>query len=139
MPQSALNNEKLHIVKNTKYLETRYNFSYYEKISNEFGLFIYRIVDEGKYRVLYIMEFVNFKNSTDIYDFTTELKNVKFDFAFYIGTQKKFKWGVKIPNKFIPKKLPLVLDLFINSEPAEKEILKNIQNWEFDLSNFDVR
>lgn len=137
--QNRLDREKLHIVKNSKYVESRYNFDYYKKISNEYGLFIFRIVSEGKFRILYILEYINFVDSIDIYYFAKELKNVKFDFAFYIGVNNKLRMGIKIPNKFIPKKLPLVLDLFNNSEPAEKEILKNIQNWDFDLSNFDVR
>lgn len=44
---------------------------------------------------------------------------------------------IRLPRKFEPKRLPLVFDRLSESELPEN--ISNMAEWDFGLSNYDVR
>ena len=45
----------------------------------------------------------------------------------------------KVPQKFVPKPLPLTYYVLDKKNKAKYSDMSNLENWDFSLMNFDVR
>jgi hypothetical protein len=60
-----------------------------------------------------------------------------FDLLLYVGNLPfKFHGMIKIPRKFSPKEFNFAIK--IHDKNLDKEVLLNIENWDINLSNFDL-
>lgn len=135
-------NHSIYLKKDLNYLNTRYNSSVYKTIKKGNQILIYRIVKEGKLNILYLFESLN-ENVFNKYVFLSCLFEIRehssFDFVLVIGTIKRFNFSFTVPQKWKPKELPIVMEVLQNASELEKIQLYNFRNWEFELSNFDVK
>lgn len=104
---------------------------------------VYRMVCEEGKNTAYIFDFRrNGKRSVYALSVLMShiLKHENVDAILFIGILNFFQpLLAKVPRKFEPQRFPLTYDLLDESRKDLDEVLKNPDNWDFGLLNFDVR
>lgn len=133
---------KISLDKNNDFYKYRYNSNDYSHIvENNFECY-YRIVDEDGTKTAYLLE-ANEHNKVTYKALFLAVKNISkhkdVDLVLYVGQLRLFQYlFIKIPKKSEPKRLPLTCDFMDNDIDNYSDLL-NIGNWNFGLSNYDVR
>ena len=86
---------------------------------------------------------VGFYGKISWYNIISCVKNLvrldKIDLIIFIGNFNQFQSILfKIPRKFEPKKLPLIVFSLVENNQFNN-VVKQLDNWEFSLSNLDIR
>lgn len=115
---------------------------YFEYRSGEYRAF-YRVCDEDGIRAVYIMDFreKGVRTKRALAKATKYIMNKeKPDAVLYIGKLwLRQHILLKVPQKYVPKPLPLTYGAFRNSDQEKYKDMSDINNWDFSLMNFDVR
>lgn len=130
------------IVTNDVFLKSRFKGDYYHFSDKNIRCY-YSIINEDGVNTAYLLyakeNGVTSLNAL-IKGVKAILKNEKIDLILFIGTLKIFQFiFVRVPKKFIPKRLPLIIDILKKEDKEKYKDLLNINNWDFGLINYDVR
>ena len=104
------------------------------------GLFAYKVMEFDGVRTAFIIDVFgksakNFTKSIK-YLFKNESKN--FDLILYVGHLRFSSYGlIKIPRKYEPKHFNFTAAV-MNKNTVDKKALFDIDNWDINLSNYDV-
>lgn len=133
--------KRISIEKSNEFLKKRFPETRYKRhiINKEKGI-IYRIVSENEIDVCYL---VGLYGKISWYNIISCVKNLvrldKIDLIIFIGNFNQFQSILfKIPRKFEPKKLPLIVFSLVENNQFNN-VVKQLDNWEFSLSNLDIR
>lgn len=136
--------KQLKMVCDSHFYDSRYRSrNCYKECAKGAMIGFYRICDEEGKKVAYLMDFKEkgektlkallfltrqiFRNENDI------------DAIVYIGTMNLSQpLLLKIPQKMIPKPLPLTINV-INGDKKLEAVALDMNSWDFGLQNFDVR
>lgn len=130
------NHDTYKIIQNDEFLKMRFNNKYKK---TEIGFF--KIYKEKEVEVAYIFPACNEPSLINL------VKSIKIirektnaHLVFYVGTLFKFKYFLlKVPKKLEPQKLPLTCDILDKKNLQKYADMLEIKNWDFSLTNFDVR
>ena len=123
------------------YNATRYNSfdGNYFRVHIDSFEFMYKIKIHEGIRALFLID-VTEKSARN---FNKALKYIikqcknDFDLLLYVGNLPfKFHGMIKVPRKFSPKEFNFAIK--IHNKNLDKEVLLNIENWDINLSNFDL-
>lgn len=104
------------------------------------GLFAYKVMEFDGVRTAFIVDVfektaANFIKAVK-YLINSEKKN--FDLVLYVGHLRFSSYGlIKFPRKYEPKHFNFTAGIF-NKNNIDKKVLLNIDNWDINLSNYDV-
>lgn len=134
---------KYSLVVDDAYLKARFADSCYLKYQEKSFSAYYCISDEDGAKVAYLMDFRENGLRTKL----AMAKSVRFiiksskpDAILFVGFLRLRQHVLlKVPPKFIPKPLPLTFGVFKDSDFKRFEDMKDVNNWNFSLMNFDVR
>ena len=130
------------VVADDTFLKARFYGDYVSVIDGNITCY-YCIVDEDGVKTAYLIYAK--ENGTTSYrailkGVKTILKREKVDLILYIGTFKIFQFLlIRVPDLFIPKRLPLICDILKKEDKEKYKDLLDISNWDFGLMNYDVR
>ena len=123
---------------------TDYRFSEgYEKITINDITFYFKTYNEDNVKTAYLIDAkqknrFSYRALVSAANFIT--KNTDSDLILYIGPisfpQLMF---LKVPSKFVPKKLPLTCDILKKSNEEIFSDMLKLESWNFGLMNYDVR
>lgn len=134
---------KYSLVVDDEYLNARFADSCYIKyIENKFTAY-FRIVYENGVKVAYLMDFREDRARTK----RALVKAVRFiiktkepDAILFVGfLRMKQHVLLKVPKRYIPKPLPFVYGTFTKADRERYKDMKDMNNWNYSLMNFDVK
>lgn len=103
----------------------------------------YRLFDEDGIKTAYLIHVSQNgrrSNKALTYAVNEILKREKVDAILYIGTLNVKQFILtKVPKKFVPHQLPVMVSVFDKKDEQLKEVLSSLSNFDFGLLNFDVR
>jgi hypothetical protein len=112
----------------------------YKIIHNGHGGFVYKLMEYEGIRSVFLIDVfeksaANF-NQAARYIFKNHSK--EFDILLYVG-RLPFKYSglIKLPQKFSPKIFHFTGEI-LNKEKIDKKLFFNINNWDVNLSNYDL-
>lgn len=134
---------KYSLITDSDFYKARFKSPAYSKYESGNYLGYYRIVDEEGKRVAYVFDFRcagvrTRKALTKVvrYIFLHE----KSDAILFVGFLRLRQFTLfKVPQKLIPKPLPLTYYVLDKSRKDEFKDLADKSSWDFSLMNFDVR
>lgn len=125
---------------NKEYLERRFPPDIYARASSDGCEYCYRICDENGVSAAYIMYFTENSRRTGraLCAALRDIMAKNPDIIIHVGKMPFRQCAmIRLPRKFEPKRLPLVFDRLSESELPEN--ISNMAEWDFGLSNYDVR
>ena len=130
------------IITNNDFLKSRFDGDYYH-FNNNIISFYYSIINEDGVNTAYLL-YAKENGVTTlralILAVKAILKNKEVDLILFIGTLKIFQFiFARVPQRFTPKRLPLICDILIKEDKEKYKDLLNLNNWDFGLINYDVR
>ncbi|MCX6232318.1 MAG: hypothetical protein NTZ33_12340 [Bacteroidetes bacterium] len=136
---------RIKINRNKKVIEKqRYNNKEHIKHNTKKYFFSYRIQNEDSVNTCFLIDFYNKKKAAkDTASLAKAIKRIilfeKVEIIVFIGRLSFFQLLlIKVPLKLEPKHLYLTADILI-PDSIDKELVFNINNWDFGLFNYDVR
>lgn len=140
---SVESESKYSLVVDDAYLKTRFADPCYFKYQEKSFSAYFRISSEDGAKVAYLMDFRENGLRTTLAMAKAAhyiIKSSKPDAILFVGFLKlRQHILLKIPKKFVPKPLPLTFGAFTNSDIERFKDMKDVNNWNFSLMNFDVR
>lgn len=134
---------KYTLVVDDEYLKDRFADPCYLKYQEKSFLAYFRIFEEDGAKVAYLMDFrENGIRTKRALAQTVHyiIKSAHPDAILFVGLLRlKQHVLLRTPKRFIPKPLPLTYGYFKKSDKERFEDMKDINNWNFSLMNFDVR
>lgn len=134
---------KYSLITDEEYYRARFKSPSYSKYETGDYLGYYKMEDEEGKQVAYVFDFKcngvrTRKALTKLVQFI--FKKEKPDAILFVGFLhlKQFTL-IKVPQRFIPKPLPLTYFVLDKSRKEEFKDLEDKNNWDFGLMNFDVR
>lgn len=134
---------KYSLVVNNEYYNHRFGAScYYKYLDGVFEAY-YRMYDEDGINTAYLLDF----RENGIRTKHALSKAAQFivrtscpDAVLYVGFLKLRQHVLfHVPHKFVPRSLPLTLDIWNKSDNDKYADMSDKNNWDFSLMNFDVR
>ena len=104
------------------------------------GLFAYKVMEFDGVRTAFIIDVFEKSAKSFVKAVKYLIKNEKknFDLILYIGHLRFSSYGlIKFPRKYEPKHFNFTAAV-INKKTVDKKELFNIDNWDINLSNYDV-
>ena len=143
----AINNKekefKYSLVTDDDFYKARFGDPCYIKYCENDFLAYFRVVDEDGAKAAYVMDFrENGKRTSRALAKAVRfiVKSEKPDAVLYVGILKLNQHILfKVPHRFIPKPLPMTFSIYRKSDKEKFKDMKDINNWDFSLMNFDVR
>lgn len=123
-----------------EYLTRRFPPSTYTKAQRGDCKYCYRICDENGVSTAYLMYFTEKSRKTPraLNKALEDIIGENPDIIIYVGKIPFIECALlKLPRKLEPKRLPLMLDWLAESERPEG--ILDVREWDFGLSNYDVR
>ena len=135
---------KYEILKSDLFYNSRFKEIDYKKICKEKREIYYKVVNEDGINAAYLMDFVddNFNRNTLslLIGIKAILKNEAVDIIIFVGTLRiKPSVLFRVPQKFMPKRLPLTIKFLTKEAKIKYSDMLNMDNWNFSLINFDGR
>lgn len=134
---------KYSLIVDENFYQARFKNNFYSHYIEESFSAYYRIIDEEGTKAAYIMDFREGKERTTraLYKSVKYItKKEKPDAILFVGfLRMKQRVLFKVPPKYIPKSLSLVYYLIDKSKKEKYIDMKEKDNWDFSLMNFDVR
>lgn len=134
---------KYSLITDSEYYGARFKSYAYTKYESGDYLGYYKIEDEEGKKVAYVFDFRcqgirTRKALTRLVQYI--IRNEKPDAILFVGFLhlKQFTL-IKVPQRFIPKPLPLTYYVLDKTRKEEFKDLGDKNNWDFGLMNFDVR
>jgi len=130
------NHNTYKIIQNDEFLKMRFNNKYKK---SEIGFF--KIYKEKEVEVAYVFPT---SNEPSLINLVKSIKIIRektnAHLVFYVGTFNRFKYFLlRIPKKLEPQELPLTCDILDKKNLLKYADMLEIKNWDFSLTNFDVR
>lgn len=123
-----------------EYLKRRFPSGTYARAQRGDCEYCYRICDEDGVSTAYLMYFMENSRRT-LRALNTAIEDIigeNPDIVIYVGKIPFIESALlKLPRKLEPKRLPLMLDWL--PESGRPEGILDVQEWDFGLSNYDVR
>ena len=136
-------NAKYSLITDEEFYRARFKSPSYSKYESGDYLGYYKMVDEEVKQVAYVFDFKC--NGVRTRKALTKLvhhiyKNENPDAVLFVGFLRLRQFTLlKVPQKLIPKPLPLTYYILDKSRKEEFKDMDDKCNWSFGLMNFDVR
>lgn len=104
------------------------------------GLFAYKVIEYDGVRTAFIIDVFekSAANFTKAVKYLIKNEKKNFDIVLYVGHLRFSSYGlIKIPRKYEPKHFNFTARVF-NKATIENKALLDIDNWDINLSNYDV-
>lgn len=104
------------------------------------GLFAYKVMEFDGVRTAFIIDVFekSAKNFVKAVKYLIKNERKDFDLVLYVGHLQFSSYGlIKFPRKYEPKHFNFTAAV-INKSTVDKKVLLDIDNWDINLSNYDV-